>query len=67
MEDLPIKQAMIESSKERILLTDSTKFGKVSTCLFSKINDFTTVITDNGIPDEYANYISSNGVELIIV
>jgi DeoR family deoxyribose operon repressor len=67
MEDVPLKQAMLESSKEKILLTDSTKFGKVSTCLFGKINDFTTVITDNGIPEEYAGYIRSNGVELIIV
>ena len=67
MEDVPLKQAMIESSKERILLTDSTKFGKVSSFLFGKIENFTTVITDNGIPDEYARYISSNGVELIII
>ena len=67
MEDVPIKQAMIESSKERILLTDSTKFGKVSTCLFGNINDFSTVITDSGISHEYAHYISSSGVELIIV
>jgi DeoR family deoxyribose operon repressor len=58
---------MLESSKEKILLTDSTKFGKVSTCLFGKIEDFTTVITDSGIPDEYAQSIRSGGVELIIV
>jgi DeoR family deoxyribose operon repressor len=67
MEDVPLKQAMIESSKEKILLTDSTKFGKVSTCLFGKIEDFTTVITDSGIPDEYAQYIRSSRAELIIV
>jgi DeoR family deoxyribose operon repressor len=66
-EDVPLKQAMLESSKEKILLTDSTKFGKVSTCLFGKIEDFTTVITDSGIPDEYAQYIRSCGVEVVIV
>jgi DeoR family deoxyribose operon repressor len=67
MEDVPLKQAMIESSKEKILLTDSTKFGKVSTCLFGKIEDFTTVITDSGIPNDYAQYIRSSGADLIVV
>ena len=66
-EDVPMKLAMLEYSKEKILLTDSTKFGKVSTCVFGKIEDFTAVITDSGIPDDYSNYIRSSGVELIIV
>jgi len=67
VEDAPLKLAFIESSKDRILLTDSGKFGMVSTCLFGKIEDFTMVITDSGISDEYAKYIRSSGVELIIV
>jgi DeoR family deoxyribose operon repressor len=67
VEDAPLKQAMIESSKDRILMTDSSKFGQVSTCLFGKIEDFTIVITDTGIPDEYARYIQNAGVRLILV
>jgi DeoR family deoxyribose operon repressor len=67
VEDAPLKQAMIESSKDKILLTDSSKFGMVSTCVFGKIEEFTTVITDTGIPDEYAQYIQSAGIRLITV
>jgi DeoR family deoxyribose operon repressor len=67
VEDAPLKQAMIESSKDKILLADSAKFGMVSTCLFGKIENFTMVITDAGIPEEYAHYIRSSGVELIVV
>jgi DeoR family deoxyribose operon repressor len=67
VEDAPLKQAMIESSKDRILLADSAKFGQVSTCLFGKIEDFSMVITDSGIPDEYIRHIRASGVELIIV
>ncbi|MDR2019852.1 MAG: DeoR/GlpR family DNA-binding transcription regulator [Treponema sp.] len=67
VEDAPLKQAMIESSKDRILMTDSSKFGQVSTCLFGKIEDFTMVITDTGIPDEYARYIQNAGAQLILV
>ncbi len=67
LEDASIKQEMIKSSKFRILLIDSTKFGKVSTCMFTKINDFSVVITDKGIADEYAAHIRERGVDLIIV
>ncbi|MCL2231771.1 MAG: DeoR/GlpR family DNA-binding transcription regulator [Treponema sp.] len=67
LEDVPLKQAMIESSKERILLTDSSKFGKVSTYFFGRLSDFTMIITDNAISDEYADHIRSSGVELILV
>ena len=67
LEDAPIKQEMIRSSKFRILLIDSTKFGKVSTCMFTKINDFSAVVTDKGITDEYATQIRERGVDLIVV
>jgi DeoR family deoxyribose operon repressor len=67
VEDAPLKQAMMESSQDKILLSDSAKFGRVSTCVFGKIEDFTMVITDSGIPDEYARHIREAGVELVIV
>jgi DeoR family deoxyribose operon repressor len=67
LEDAPLKRAMIESSKEKILLIDSTKFGRVSTCPFASIDNFTTVITDSDIPDVYRQYIKRSGVDLIIV
>jgi DeoR/GlpR family transcriptional regulator of sugar metabolism len=50
VEECPLKQAFMESSVERILLLDSTKFGKVSTCSFAPMKDFSVVITDQGIP-----------------
>ena len=67
LEDAPIKQAMIEASQEKILLIDSSKFNKVSTCMFAKVDTFSTIITDEGIPDDYREYILSMDIELIIV
>jgi DeoR family deoxyribose operon repressor len=67
VEDAPLKQAMMESSQDKILLSDSTKFGRVSTCVFGKIEDFTAVITDSGIPNKYARHIRNAGVKLVIV
>ena len=67
VEECPLKQAFMESSVERILLLDSTKFGKVSTCSFAPMKDFGVVITDKGISAEYAEDIRAQGPELLIV
>lgn len=66
-EDVPLKQAMLDCSKERILLTDSSKFNTVSTCVFTDITTFSTIITDDGIPQAYKDFIWSHGIELHIV
>ena len=66
-EDVDAKKTMLELSQEKILLLDSSKYNKVSTCVFGEIDDFTTVITDNGIPDIYIKHIRDKGIRLIIV
>nr|WP_321307133.1 DeoR/GlpR family DNA-binding transcription regulator [uncultured Sphaerochaeta sp.] len=66
-EDAPIKQAMIDCSKMKILLLDSSKYGFVSTCKFASIEQFSLVITDKHIPKAYLEYITSHSVEVIIV
>ncbi len=65
LEDSPIKTAMMRCSQDRILLIDSTKFGKVSTFAFAHITDFSCIITDRGIPKEYRDHIISSGIRLI--
>ncbi len=67
VEDAPLKQAVMDSSVEKILLMDSSKFGKVSTCNFADIGDFSAVITDSGISNEYAQHIRSHGARLLVV
>jgi DeoR family deoxyribose operon repressor len=66
-EDVPLKQAMLECSQERILIIDSSKFNKVSTCVFANLSTFSTIITDEGIPQEYRDFIYSKGIILHIV
>lgn len=67
LEDVPLKQAMLDCSKERILITDSSKFNTVSTCMFAEISTFTAVITDEGIPQVYKDFIQSFDIELHLV
>lgn len=67
VEDCALKEAAIEASVERILLLDSSKFGKVSTCSFGGLESFNKVVTDTGIPARYADHIRSRVPELVIV
>lgn len=67
VEDCALKEAAIEASVERILLLDSSKFGKVSTCSFGGLESFNKVITDRGIPAAYADHLRARVQELVIV
>ncbi len=61
-----IKREMIRSARQIILVTDSTKFGKISVTHFAGLDDVDTVITDDGIPEEYREILADRGIELLI-
>ncbi|MFA5852850.1 MAG: DeoR/GlpR family DNA-binding transcription regulator [Spirochaetales bacterium] len=60
------KKAAILSSMKKILLVDSSKFGTVRSDYFAELADFDEIITDEGIPEEYAEIIKKLGVKLRI-
>ena len=61
------KQAVIESSDLKILMVDSTKFGKIKISHFADLTDFDVVITDSGISKEREEIIKNIGIKLYIV
>jgi len=63
---LNIKRAVINSSHEKILLIDSSKFDRVKKVYFAELEEFDTVITDQHIPEKYRNIIEELGIKLII-
>ncbi len=65
--EIETKKAVLHSSKTKILLIDSSKFGKTKNAYFADTGDFDMIITDSEIPEEYQESISSLGIELIIV
>lgn len=65
--ELQAKKTILNSTKNRILVADSSKFGTTKSVYFAEIADFQTIITDSGIPDNYAAFIRERGVELIVV
>ena len=65
--ELQIKKAILSSARSRILVVDSSKFGQTKSVYFADMPDFQTVITDSGVPEEYARTIRDLGIELIVV
>ncbi len=61
------KKAIIKSSYKKILMVDSSKFGKIKISHFADLTDFDIVITDSGISKEWKEIIKNSGVKLYIV
>lgn len=61
-----IKREMIRSSRQIILVVDSSKFGQISVAHFAELEDIHTIITDEGISDEYRQIFLDHKKELII-
>ncbi len=61
-----IKREMIRSARQIILVADSTKFGNISVTHFAELDDVQTIITDDGLSEEYRKIFIDRGIELII-
>ncbi len=60
------KRVAVKYSMSKILLVDSTKFGRVCASHYGDVRDFDVVVTDSGIPEEYRRFIQDAGVELLL-
>ena len=62
-----LKLTSLNSAEQRILLVDSSKFGKVNNIYFADLEDFDIIITDNLLPEKMGQYIRSKGIKLFTV
>lgn len=51
-EFVEVKEAMMESAADAMLLVDHTKFGKTATFMYGTAADYRTVFTDDAVPDD---------------
>jgi len=65
--ELPTKKAILESSLQKILVSDSSKFGAVRSSYFCELNKFDDIVTDSGLSGEWRRLIASLGIKLHIV
>jgi DeoR family deoxyribose operon repressor len=59
-----VKRAILRSSQEHILLSDSSKFGKVRSTYFADLEQFGTVVTDNRLERIYEKALQEKGIKV---
>ncbi|OHD75540.1 MAG: hypothetical protein A2V99_10890 [Spirochaetes bacterium RBG_16_67_19] len=64
--DIPIKRTAMANSAHTFLVADSSKCGLVRTGHFANLDDFDTVISDEGFPAEMREFLAERGVELLL-
>ncbi|MGI4860198.1 MAG: DeoR/GlpR family DNA-binding transcription regulator [Janthinobacterium lividum] len=63
--DLHVKRAMIAAAKTVYLLADSKKFGKREFATFGAMDRIDCLVTDEGLGEEFATWLSGNGTKII--
>lgn len=61
-----VKRAICEVSSKRVLLSDSSKYGKIATFMALPLNVFDSVISDAHLPAAARDELNKNNVELIV-
>ncbi len=64
--DIPIKRAAMVNSALTFLVADSSKCGVVQTGHFANLDDFDTVVSDDGFPVQMREFLAQREVELIL-
>lgn len=62
-----VDRLMVERSRKAVLVTDSSKFGRIGFVPAAPLNRFQMVITDTGAPIEMVSRIRDLGVEVCLV
>lgn len=62
--EVPTKQAIMQSSIEKILVVDSSKFDQVQSAYFCELSDINKVVTDKMISDDWKILMKQKGIQL---
>lgn len=67
MPEIVTDRAILGIGKQKIVLADHTKCGKVSIAFLAPVNSVDILVTDQGIPENFEKEVISLGVKLIKV
>ena len=57
----------MNSAKTKILVADSSKFGKVKIAHFSELNAFDKLITDTDLPNDFQSILRELDIDVTLV
>src|SRR5437879_533449 len=66
-EEAAVNQAMARQARQRILVIDHTKFGRIAKCLVCPIRDVNMIVTDTGATDEMIAPFQNLGIRVLRV
>lgn len=61
-----LNRLMRQAASTVIVVTDSSKFGRICLHQIMEVEQVSTVITDNGIEDEYRARLEKNGIAVVV-
>lgn len=65
--EVPMKQAILRSACQRILVVDSSKFGVVRSAYFCDLDAIDIVITDEGLSKDWCALLKEKGITVYLV
>lgn len=65
--DARTNRQMVACAQQTIVVTDSSKFGRVNLHRIVELNQVQTLVTDTGISQFYCEWLGNKGIELITV
>jgi DeoR family transcriptional regulator of aga operon/DeoR family myo-inositol catabolism operon transcriptional repressor len=65
--DAELMKAIMGCAHKKMLICDSTKFGKYSYINVAPLSDFTEIITDKGLDSRHFNKIKDKGIKITLV
>lgn len=64
---VPVKQAVARASRQRILISDSSKYSQTATYLAVPLTDLNTIITDDKLPEHGQRLLANMDLKLHLV
>lgn len=61
-----VKKSVVAASHRRVLLSDSSKYGRVSAFKAMPLSGFDTVVSDDGLPAKARDALKELGIELLL-
>lgn len=61
-----LNRLMRKAASQTIVVTDSSKFGRICLHQILDVEQISTVITDPGLPDEYRTGLEKSGINVVI-
>jgi DeoR family galactitol utilization operon repressor len=67
MENAEIVRQMCRQATKRVLVTDSSKYGRQGFVKILPLSEINVLITDKGLPQDAFDEICAMGIEVIVV